>query len=715
MAIISVDNVSKVFRTRRGARALIGRGGLGDLLRRRRTALFTALDGVSFDVNPGESLGLIGANGSGKSTLLKIIAGVTVPTTGHVTVEGRVASLLELGAGFHPMLTGRENVYLNAGLLGMRHAQVDEVFDQIVAFSGIGDFIDNPVDTYSSGMYIRIAFAVASHVNPDIFLIDEVLAVGDEEFQRKCRTRIGELKEQGKTIVFVSHDLGIVNTLCDRVILLSKGKMISRGTPQRTIEYYLRQVGHESGIHTLRDAGVEIVCCHGRIALFQDQQELSAPGGFQMQFTLLNQYYNAGGAEWTLAERSETHCVARGKLLRLPATVVWKIALDAGRVRWDIELECDRAVDVDSIDINLPWQPAYTQWLYGDMEGAFPPIQPGDQTWSLIVPAETGVNFSALLSEAHDGPPPVSVAVIDPYPYLRMQMFNTDYVSGTRVVQVTARFPESERPLKPGRQQLMTLELDLRHGRDELRRTVQLRQEAQSVISGASVGRFHRGAIAVLHAGEPVTAFVHLHTECLMGNLWVFSHSLLWEEGQKHAEALVIRGESRRFPLRQIWTLHPAPHGFDVRVEFEALDLLEIQEYNVSVGIRGDYAHWDSGVDSGVFPPFPPEVVEWQHVNRDYAPSNGICAHGPRLPSIGLFNTAHELPTRMTALTSGLSDYCRILQALRVPEHRQFFTFEPGRHVAFTGTLRIGEQETEIPAHAQSGAGTHDAAHVESS
>ncbi|HEO70905.1 MAG TPA: ABC transporter ATP-binding protein, partial [Candidatus Hydrogenedentes bacterium] len=175
-------------------RAILGRGGIIEALRGVRPAHKVALHDISFSVEPGESLGIIGANGSGKSTLLKILAGVTLPTQGHVVVRGRVASLLELGAGFHPMLTGRENVYLNAGLLGLRHADVDKLFERIVEFSGIGDFIDEPVDTYSSGMYVRIGFAVASHVNPDIFLVDEVLSVGDEEFQRKCRKRIGELK-----------------------------------------------------------------------------------------------------------------------------------------------------------------------------------------------------------------------------------------------------------------------------------------------------------------------------------------------------------------------------------------------------------------------------------------------------------------------------------------------------------------------------------------
>ncbi|NLF58354.1 MAG: ABC transporter ATP-binding protein, partial [Candidatus Hydrogenedens sp.] len=259
MRVIEAEHVGKSFPARRGARDLRGKGGLRDWLLGRKTETFEALRDISFSVEQGESLGIIGRNGSGKSTLLSILAGVTLPTTGTVTVRGRVASLLELGAGFHPILTGRENVYLNAGLLGMRHAQTDAVFDEIVKFSGIGPFIDQPVETYSSGMYVRIGFSVAVHSNPDIFLVDEVLSVGDEEFQRRCRRKIGELREQGKTIVFVSHDLGIVNALCGRVVLLSDGRMLDRGTTQKTVNYYLRQVGAEKGTHTFSRGDLEVI------------------------------------------------------------------------------------------------------------------------------------------------------------------------------------------------------------------------------------------------------------------------------------------------------------------------------------------------------------------------------------------------------------------------------------------------------------------------
>jgi ABC-2 type transport system ATP-binding protein len=193
---------------------------------------FWALDGVSLDISAGSTVGLIGPNGSGKSTLLKTISGVIQPTRGQVSRRGRLAALLELGAGFHPDLTGRENVYLNSAILGLSRAQTQRYFDDIVEFSGIERFIDTQVKFYSSGMYVRLAFAVAVHVDPDVLLVDEVLAVGDEPFQRKCMDRIRQFQSEGRTIVLVSHALDQVGEICDRAVVLEHGRVVLDGAPR---------------------------------------------------------------------------------------------------------------------------------------------------------------------------------------------------------------------------------------------------------------------------------------------------------------------------------------------------------------------------------------------------------------------------------------------------------------------------------------------------
>lgn len=199
---------------------------------------FQALKEISFTVPRGETLGIVGRNGSGKSTLLQLICGTLTPSAGSIEVNGRVAALLELGAGFNPEFTGRENIYLNGAVLGLSTDEIRRRFDDIVAFAEIGDFIEQPVKSYSSGMYVRLAFAVAIHVDPEILIIDEALSVGDEAFQRKCFARINRIKEAGATVLFVSHSAGTVTELCDRAILLDRGELLAQGSPKFVVSNY---------------------------------------------------------------------------------------------------------------------------------------------------------------------------------------------------------------------------------------------------------------------------------------------------------------------------------------------------------------------------------------------------------------------------------------------------------------------------------------------
>ncbi len=224
---IDVQQVSKRFvlrrtRTLKELAVLAARG-------RQLTDTFLALDAVSLEVEQGEVLGLIGLNGSGKSTLLKLISGVMRPDTGTVRTRGRTAGLIEVGAGLHPDLTGRENVFLNGAILGMSEPEIRRNFDSIVDFSGIEEFLDTEVKFYSSGMFLRLAFSVAVHTDPDVFLVDEILAVGDEPFQRKCLNRIAQLRAEGRSLIIVSHDLDTVGQVCDRGVLLWSGQVVVDG------------------------------------------------------------------------------------------------------------------------------------------------------------------------------------------------------------------------------------------------------------------------------------------------------------------------------------------------------------------------------------------------------------------------------------------------------------------------------------------------------
>ncbi len=244
-AAIEMTNVSKVYRKYSGKQfstlksALLQRSILKDL---RPNETFPALTDVSFAVSRGSTYGVIGRNGSGKSTALKLVAGITKPTSGTVRVDGRISALIELGAGFHPEISGRENVYINGIMLGLTKRQIHERFDEIVEFAELREFIDAPVKTYSSGMYMRLGFAVAINVDPDVLLVDEVLAVGDEGFTHKCLDKFSEFRRRNKTILLVTHSLNLVEKFCDEALWLDNGRAMNHGDPKRVVGAYLSAV-----------------------------------------------------------------------------------------------------------------------------------------------------------------------------------------------------------------------------------------------------------------------------------------------------------------------------------------------------------------------------------------------------------------------------------------------------------------------------------------
>lgn len=266
--IIKVNNLSKRYRIGARERYLSFRDAIVDgitapvrnLAKLRRLTEFKnsndeedviwALKDVSFEVKEGEVLGIIGRNGAGKSTLLKILSRITEPTSGSIEIHGRVSSLLEVGTGFHPELTGRENIFLNGAILGMRKWEIEKKFDEIVRFSEIEKFIDTPVKRYSSGMYVRLAFAVAAHLEPEILVVDEVLAVGDAQFQKKCLGKMGDVAKEGRTVLIVSHNMPSIMNLCQRAILLNDGQLVKDGTASEVVQHYMS---------TARSAGGEVI------------------------------------------------------------------------------------------------------------------------------------------------------------------------------------------------------------------------------------------------------------------------------------------------------------------------------------------------------------------------------------------------------------------------------------------------------------------------
>jgi ABC-type polysaccharide/polyol phosphate transport system ATPase subunit len=293
---IELVNVSKIYRRYGGRQfstlksALLQRSILRDL---QPSETFPALTSVTFSVPKGSTYGVIGRNGSGKSTALKLVAGITKPTSGTVHVEGRISALIELGAGFHPEISGRENVFINGIMLGLTRREIQERFDEIVDFAELQEFIDAPVKTYSSGMYMRLGFAVAIHVNPDVLLVDEVLAVGDEGFTHKCLDKFAEFRRRGRTILLVTHSLNLVERFCDEALWLDEGRALSHGDPKRVVGAYLTKV-EEGEAQLLAETTAKAVEDAGR----DEKAGLDGQEGHQRPADPTSDMYQATEGRW---------------------------------------------------------------------------------------------------------------------------------------------------------------------------------------------------------------------------------------------------------------------------------------------------------------------------------------------------------------------------------------------------------------------------------
>jgi ABC-type polysaccharide/polyol phosphate transport system ATPase subunit len=684
MPIIDARDITKTYPlSERGL--LLGRARIASWFA-PKTPPRQALAPLTLAIEAGESVGIIGRNGSGKSTLLKLIAGVSTPTSGTLAVHGRVASLLELGAGFHPMLTGRENIYLNAGLLGMRHIQTDACFDAIVDFAEMGEFIDRTVDTYSSGMYVRLAFSVAIHTNPDIFLVDEVLSVGDEGFQRKCRARILELKEEGKTILFVSHDLGIVNTLCDRVILLEQGQVLSRGSAQATIDFYLRQVGRASTVHRLVSGETEAVFNHGRISLFHQQREVTAPTGIKAQFVSMGQYHESTAAEWTLTKVSDMEIKAEGVLPRLPVTIFLQVRIDADTVVIEADWENHRPIDLSYAALQCFFPTALTRWQFAGEAGTFPEITFNDRQWCNVVPATHDAGDCYLLDEAEY---PSGLRLTCEANAVPLQLDNTDYMAQARLAHVTEAFPSSLCPLPPERRTLAAMSIACGVAGELADAAKREALAARTIAFSGGHARMNAGAIVLDGDDGPLSANLHLHVQLKVSGMWILSQSLQWEVPRSDPAGIVATGQSSRLPFHLEWKISPLETGFDTAVALIAEESVVIDEFNSSINLSDTFTFWKTMNERGRFAQAS-QLDGWRHLNSDYAPGTWIQAGAENRPTLTIHANAALGIVHPTAIITGGEASGPVIQLLCDPGQQGNFTLNAGRHELFSGRVTVG-------------------------
>ncbi len=331
-----------------------------------------ALEDVSLSINKGEVIGIIGQNGAGKTTFLRLLAGMLVPDKGEITIEGKVSAIMELGAGFNPEFTGRENLVLNARSYGINDETLKQKINEIIEFSNLGKFIDAPIKCYSQGMYMRLAFALAVFAEPDILLIDDILAVGDEEAQQKCRKKIMELKKSGKTIILVSHDMSVISRLCDKVVFLDKGKIITKGLPPQVITYYLETAGEKSGIGILEQQGLRVVFNNGHLGIaYQGNYITGSVGGYCSFFDpALKLYFPSTNLSWKITSNSVSELKAEGRN-REDHHYLQKFSIKLHNNILDLAIHNEGNL-VNQYNFNLFLVSTYDEWILLDQQGCFP-------------------------------------------------------------------------------------------------------------------------------------------------------------------------------------------------------------------------------------------------------------------------------------------------------------------------------------------------------
>lgn len=442
--VISLRNIRKSYERR--YQQFLYREFFNWMVRRKPVDhLFWALDDISLDLYPGETVGIIGENGSGKSTLLKILSNVTDPTSGTIEINGRIASLLELGAGFHPHLTGRENIYLNGVILGMTKRTIDEQLDQIIEFSGIRDHIDQPVMTYSSGMYVRLGFSIAIHLNPDVLLVDEVLAVGDEEFQRKCKQTLRELHDKGKTILIVSHDLNAIRDLCSRIYWFKNGKIEMEGDREQVTFNYLTYVGAVMGMTSLTNGPLTILFERGKVILFWKGIEITKNCCIFTELFAANRSQWSLSAHWEILEFDKTEFTARSIWDTFPIEQTWRLKLiSSHQFRFLVEMRVRSEFELRTDALNIMLTDSYTEW-FSPTESGFFPSEFFEEYGQRIIKVGNGQPHVGVraVKENRLSLPQLDINLISPTDHFMPQVSNTDAKCRSRTIHF-ARSESSE-------------------------------------------------------------------------------------------------------------------------------------------------------------------------------------------------------------------------------------------------------------------------------
>ncbi len=653
---------------------------------------FWALRGINFSMEKGESLGIIGENGSGKSTLLKLIAGMLKPDRGEIAVSGSVSGLLELGAGFQTELTGRENISLQFELFGLRADQAKEKFQQIIDFAEIGKFIDAPVKCYSQGMFVRLAFAIAVHMDSDIFLVDDTLAVGDEYFQRKCIKEIFEIKQKGKTVIIVTHDMTMLQKLCARTIFLKQGMLIKDEETTKALSFYSQTVGSPKGIAIIERKQFNLVFNNGKLLLNWEGKLITLSSGVYTVFRVADAWYSSTQAEWDV-EESNGKLVATGKFYHLAMAQIWRIGVsDNYEINWDIEIELEKDTQLPEVCVNIALVDGYKKWVADLEQGEFSAIKEEDKYWKSV---SLKNNSTACIGVYSQNPSSGKLpALLFEQARLRYHgyagIFNSDYINPGRILQYKI-IPFSGGQINQSSRRICfssKIIVDV-HDIDDYISKV---QKEFIISSGKLKLVFDNGKLTVLFDNIALTKAGHMYSEFLIKQSWFASNSASWSLEKVAENKLIARGSWNDLGISQIWRINISEdHSFTWDVDMEVNQNIAIERQRLRCFFSEDFKLFFSEFISEKFSDTFNDV-DVDLLKRCIS-TGRVGLHDPsgKLPTLSLF-FSEKLGNFVKVFNSNSYGKARLLHLERVePETK--VVFSPGKYEVFKAKFSLDKNK----------------------
>jgi len=657
---------------------------------------FWALRGVSFSMEKGETLGIIGENGAGKSTILKLIAGMLAPDRGQVNICGSVSGLLELGAGFQTELTGRDNILLQSELFGLSRGQIDKRYRQIIDFAEIGKFIDAPVKCYSQGMFVRLAFAIAVHMEPEIFLIDDSLAVGDEYFQRKCVKEIFKIKESGKTVVIVTHDLAMLEKLCKRTIFLKNGTMIKDGETSKTVSFYSQALGSPKKTAIIAKRELILIFNNGRILLNWKGREITSSLGIYTAFGVSSRWYNSSQAEWSLQE-SDGLLIATGRFPHLGLTQIWSLRVsDDNQISWEVEFEPEKESPLPEVYLNAALSDDYKKWFLDQDAGAFPGIRQEDKSWMPVFSRNgTSACIGVYQQDSASGELPALLFENPPlkYPVLG-SISNSDYFNPARILQLKPLAPVAAAPGQTGRMLCFSGKIIV--GMEDINSHISRIQNESAVSNGRLKLEFDKGRLSVFFDKVALTKDDHMYSAFFTKQRWYSPDSGRWTMEKESEKKMTVRGNWDGLGIRQIWRINICDDSsFTWDVDLEVDQETAIPQQRLRCFFSEGFKLFSSEFISEKFnDTFTDREVDLLQRCAWKAPVT-LSEPEAKLPRVSLF-FSEGLGNFVKVFNSDFYSRARLLHLEKVqPELNALFS--PGRHECFKARFSFDKNKAPDP------------------